>query len=164
MKINPEYLNRYYNNNKSFSSRNETTIMAQKILIVDENPIIAQSTKRIFQIIFEENNIDLEVIACYDGFDMIRVYLNEEVTGLSNLKFIIVDENMEYLNGSEGIKFIRIFEKRKDLKKTKIFSVCSNLDEYMSEKIYQAGADKLLYKPLTRLSVQNLLKDYGFIK
>ena len=149
---------------KSFSSRFDVSVVLQKIIIVEDNHIIAQSTKKIFQNVIEENNLDYEVTICDDGIDMIRTYLNEELNCLLNLKMIITDENMEYMNGSEAIRFVREIEKRKKLKKVKIISLSSNEDINVTDNIFRAGADNVVQKPLTRQSILNLLKENGLMK
>ena len=149
---------------KSFSSRFDVSVALQKIIIVEDNHIIAQSTKKIFQNVIEENNLDYEVTICDDGIDMIRTYLNEEFNCLLNLKMIITDENMEYMNGSEAIRFVREIEKRKKLIKVKIISLSSNEDINVTDNIFRAGADNVVQKPLTRQSILNLLKENGLMK
>ncbi len=64
------------------------------------------------------------------------------------IKLIISDENMDYLNGSDAIRFIRKLEKVKNLTKTKIVSLSCHEDNKIKEYIFNEGADYILTKPL----------------
>lgn len=90
---------------------------------------------------------------------MIRIFLIEEAEIQSTIELLITDENMEYMNGSEGIRYIRNIVKRKKLKRMKIYSLNSNEDVDIMQSIIKAGADKLLPNPMTRRSIESLLKE-----
>ena len=56
----------------------------------------------------KEKQLDYEIIQCTDGMDILKFILDENI--FDHIKIIITDENMEYLNGSEAIKIIRMIE------------------------------------------------------
>lgn len=89
-----------------------------------------------------------------DGLDIIRFFLNYEKKNL--IKLIITDENMDYFNGSEAIKFIRKIEKLKNLPRINIISLSCHEDNLMTGMIIDSGADLILSKPLSR----ELLKSF----
>jgi len=66
-----------------------------------------------------------------------------------DIKIIITDENMEYLNGSEAIKIIRTIEQRKKCSKKLIISLTCHEDLDITNNIKNSGADFIITKPLS---------------
>lgn len=162
MTVNPDYMN-HSSYTKSLSSRFGMSLQIQKILIVEDNSFIAQSVKKLIEKIISEYSLDLEVIICYDGIEMIKVFLNEECNGQSNLKLIFTDENMDYMNGSEAIRFIREIERRKNLKRIKLISLTSNDNQNIFEELLKSGADRHFQKPLSKEFILEIFKELGCI-
>jgi CheY-like chemotaxis protein len=85
---------------------------------------------------------------------------------VQNLKIICVfiDENMEYMNGSEAVKILRNLE-RKTHTKMKVFSFTAQGDEATIKKIMDSGADYCIKKPATKTQISKLFEDHHiFIK
>jgi len=65
---------------------------------------------------------------------------------------------MDYLNGSEAIKFIRNIERLKSKNPICIFSLTCNEDNNSGEMIIKAGADIILNKPLSKQRIKSLIE------
>ncbi len=88
--------------------------------------------------------------------DIIKLYLINEHT--EKIRLIVTDEKMDYLNGSEAIKFIRNIEKIKSKKPISIVSLTCNEDNNVGEIIIKAGANFILNKPMSKQSMKGFLK------
>lgn len=130
------------------------------ILIADDNHLINDVNKKIIETCLKKLNCDYEIILCSDGVDIIRCVLNEKMK--KSIKCIITDENMEFLNGSEAMKFVRILESRGYLDRIPIISVTSHEDKSIVNNILSSGASHVLPKPLTVSSMINTFKLINF--
>lgn len=93
-----------------------------------------------------------DIVLMSDGYEIIKLYLNEEMnTNLNKIKLIITDENMDYLNGSEVIKFIRSYEKSKNnLNPMLLASLSGNEDSQMEHYLLKCGANFTFKKPFCK--------------
>ncbi len=98
-----------------------------------------------------------------DGLDIIKTVLNNDKNYNSIIKCIFTDENMDYFNGTEAIRFVRKFEQVKNHKKTNIISITCHEDNKITDHIIKAGADLVISKPLTKSILLNTLKKIGFL-
>ena len=133
------------------------------ILIVDDNEIINNSNKKLFESLIKEHNLNYSLELGSDGLDIIKTALKYDTNYNVMIKGIFTDENMDYLNGTEGIKFIRKLEKIKNYQKTKIVSMTCHEDPKITDYIQQKGADCVISKPLTKSILLNTLKKIGLI-
>jgi len=132
------------------------------IILADDNHLINNCNKNIIsEILREFQRDDIEIVCVNDGIDVIRIFLNNENYGI--IKFLITDENMDYMNGSEAIKFIRKIEKMKYVRKLKIISLSCHEDYSIGNEIMEAGADFLLMKPLSKQSIKSLLENNNLL-
>ena len=92
-----------------------------------------------------------------DGFDIIQLYLQDQIE--RNIKLIITDENMDYFNGSEAIKFIKNFEKLKNIDSLYIVSLSGNEDPNMKEYLKKCGATTCLDKPFSKNNFKTIIED-----
>jgi len=133
------------------------------ILVVDDNDIINQSNKRLFETLIKEYNLNLCVVQGCDGLDIIRTALNYDKNYNQMLKGVFTDENMDFFNGTDAIEFIRKLEKAKNYRKTQIVSMTCHEDTMITDYIIKKGADYVVSKPLTKNMLFNLFKRLGFI-
>lgn len=147
-------MSKYFNNpeivNKIIVSKKNV------ILIADDNHIINDSHKRIIEGICKEKKLEYEIISCYDGIDLLKYICDEAY--FDTIKFIITDENMDILNGSEVIKILRTIELRKKADRKIIVSITSQDDMSILKFIQESGADAIFSKPLTKNKLMNYLK------
>jgi len=133
------------------------------ILIVDDNEIINNSTRKLFEILIKEYNLNYQLVLGCDGLDIIKLALEYDKDYNSMIKGIFTDENMDFLKGTDGIKFIRKLEKIKNYQKTKIVSITCHEDSKITDYIIKIGADCVVSKPLTKNILLNTLKKIGLI-
>lgn len=127
--------------------------------MADDNHIINSCNENIVNAILKENQeLDLyEILLVTDGYDIIKNFLNDEIR--EKVQFLITDENMDFLNGSESIKFIRNYERLKNSKKITLISLSGNEDGRMKEYLIKCGADNVLNKPLTKNNVRQIFQE-----
>ena len=102
----------------------------------------------------EEERKNFEVIQCSDGIDLIKLVVEDQNHG-NLIKCVFTDENMEYINGSEAIKILRILEKKNKIKTLKIFSITCHEDVDSVKMITESGADLVLSKPISKTILIN---------
>ena len=144
-------------NSVSIENRFYGNINKNLILVVDDNHLINEANKNIVNKSFNIIGIEVEIILCSDGIDLIRHVLNDKIK--NNIKFILTDENMEFLNGSEAIKFIRLLESKNYISHIPCISVTSHEDKVIVNNIYASGANHVLSKPLNVPKLSGLLED-----
>lgn len=126
-------------------------------MLADDNHIINDSNKRIVNGICKEKQLDLEIICCSDGMDILKFILDEKIFG--DVKLIITDENMEFLNGSEAVKIVRTIEERKKNKRKFIISLTCHEDISMINYIKECGADMVVSKPLNKNKIKDVFDE-----
>ena len=107
-----------------------------------------ESIKKLIEEILFEQNLDLSIITCCDGLDVMKIILNEEDKDF--IELMLIDENMEYINGSFVVKFVRNLEEKKMLKKIKIISITSFEDQNSLDYLEKSGVDLILTKPFSK--------------
>ena len=134
----------------------------RKILVVDDNHFVNQATVRVLKNVLKEAGVNFEIIVGTDGADIVHHVVQDQSKG-NEIKCILTDENMEYINGSEAIRIVRNMESRQRVKFVNIISVTSNEDSNIIQEIMRAGAQTVLNKPLTKSVLARVLKDYNII-
>ena len=81
-------------------------IIKPKILLIEDNKLINDSTKTILLRIITELNLDNEIVQLNDGVDIIKQVMDDQFNGWL-IKCVITDENIEYMNGSEAVKILK---------------------------------------------------------
>ena len=133
-----------------------------KILIVDDNCYNSEATKNILNKIFKESRSERDIIICSDGVDILYQIIQDQSRG-NEIKCIITDENMEYINGSEAIRIIRNLERCNKIKFVNIISATGN-DEYQyTSEIIKAGAQLVLSKPIQKATIKRALEELNII-
>ena len=133
------------------------------IVLVDDNNFINSATELVVQRALQEIKEigNYEILKLNDGYDIIKFFLNDED---KRIKLIITDENMDFFNGSEAIKFIRNFEKLKILDPLLLASLSSNEDSQMKDYLVKCGANYCFNKPFTKSYCKELMKKIEEIK
>ncbi len=133
-----------------------------KILVVDDNQFVVEATVTQLRKVLKEAGSDMEIIVGCDGSDIIHHIVQDQSKG-NEIKLILTDENMEYLNGSDAIRIIRNLENRQKVKFVNIITITSNEDPYYIDEIKRAGAQIVLNKPLSKSVIARVLKEYEII-
>ena len=162
-KINSSLISKDYNIENLTSIKKNCSIKVKKeqILLVDDNEILNDSAKNIVNKIISKFKLDLDVICLSDGVEVIKYILDEKNSVL--VKCIITDENMEYINGSETIKFLKNLEFKKKLHKIIIISLTSYDDKKLKNEIISSGADQILNKPISENKLEEIFRKLKII-
>lgn len=129
---------------------------------MDDNEIINESNKKIITDILNEYKLNLNIVVANDGYDIIKIALTHEYD-YETITCIVTDENMDYMSGSKAIRFIRNFEKVKNLNSRKIISLTCHEDTNILNNIYNSGADEILSKPLSKNNMKKIFGKIGLI-
>lgn len=160
-----ESLESKYELNKNFS-KNSSLINKRKnkILIIDDHKLIRESLvlliKKVLKNFDRANKFD--VIEGCDGVDILSNLIKDQ-TKENEIKCVITDENMEYINGSEAISIIRKLEKAKKIKNIVIASVTAFEDGFSKTKIQESGANIVLPKPCSESMMRNFFIDFNLL-
>jgi hypothetical protein len=113
--------------------------------------------------ILKENNMrDYKIIRGLDGIDMLK-YIVEDQKNKNSIKCVFVDENMEYMNGSEAIRITKNFVKCNKIKPISIVKFSS--EECETTIVNKKGDDILrLNKPANKTELINILNIVGILK
>ena len=98
---------------------------------------------------------DYLIIEGSDGIDLINIVKNDKG---NKIKCILLDENMEYLNGSETVKILRKLEEKNVINKYNYVSVTAFDDQETKNNIIKSGINSILSKPCTKSSLINVVK------
>ena len=142
------------NNNTSIES-------PSKILIVDDNQFIRESFKKICRDLMNEFGNKFIILEGNDGIDIINKVIENQTDG--KLKCIFTDENMEYLNGTDAIRIVRVLEAEHKISSNIIISVTSLEDESSKEYILESGANYIIAKPYSKNQILTALIKYDVI-
>jgi CheY-like chemotaxis protein len=133
----------------------------RKILIVEDEVIMNKSIKNLLEKIIETKNLAISVVQCYDGIDLLKEIIDDQKNG-NFIDLIIIDENMEYMNGTQALSILIDLELKNKVKMPYIIS--STTDILTREKMDLLKIKKVLPKPITRDSMINLLKDLKYFE
>ena len=112
--------------------------------------------------VLRENDSEYEIIQLTDGIELIKSIIDDQSNG-NLIKCVFTDENMEYINGSEAIKILRLLEGKSKVKNVKIFSISCHEDNISVKIMKDSGADRVLTKPLSKNSLAIMMKEMKLI-
>ena len=98
----------------------------------------------------------MDIVMCNDGSDILKYIFNESY--INRIKYIITDENMELLNGSDAIKIVRFLESRKVFNRATIITLSCHEDFNIMKSFLTAGADYVLVKPLVKSALLKIFQ------
>ena len=126
------------------------------ILVVDDNKFVRETSIRLIKQVLSESQVnDIEIIELCDGIELLNTVIKDK----SNLiKFIFIDEDMEFMNGSEAVRIIRKLEKNSRIHSYQIVSVTAFDDIETKNYIAKSGVDSILIKPCSKSNIRNVLK------
>lgn len=122
------------------------------ILIIDDNQMLRGSMVSVVKKFLNKKNLSnkFEILEGNDGKDLMK-YVFDDIF-VNNIEFIITDENMEIINGSTAVKFLRETETKKFLKKNRI--ILASSENFSNFK--DIGFDYSLNKPIRMNELENL--------
>jgi signal transduction histidine kinase/CheY-like chemotaxis protein len=135
----------------------KTTLITSKtkynVIVVDDDLVIRQATKRLLDKTCRENNFNVNIIEASDGIECLNIYFNYGIEGKA-ISFILSDETMEYMSGSYTAQVLaNICKNRNDLHiPFYILSAYENL-----ALNYLDAVDDIFTKPLRKQPLKTIL-------
>jgi len=143
--------------NESFkSSRSNTNNEIIKIMVVDDEKLIRKSTMNVLNNYFSfcEKNIKIE--ECCDGVECLYK-LYESLKNGDRFEWILIDQTMNFLNGSTTAKIIKDLIKDNILYPIDITLVTSYEISILSRE-FLSVFDRVFSKPITRNLLKNIFE------
>ena len=120
------------------------------IIICDDSEIIRNAIKKNFYSIDGLEKL-FGIICCFDGAHALLKIIEDQGKG-NLIKALFIDENMEYLGGTQTVKIIKRLIEDQKIKHISCVSISAN-DE-VQENVY----DLILPKPISKVALQEGLK------
>ena len=117
-------------------------------LLVEDN----KANQMFMSVILQKMNINFDI--ANDGLEAIEKYIQN----YEKYDFILMDENMPNMTGSEATKKIREFENDNNIQKVFIIALTANALSGDRERFLEAGMDEYLAKPLNIDKLKEILK------
>lgn len=137
--------------------------------MIDDNLHIRNSEKNLLNVFlknWKKNNqnskLNFDIIDGGDGIDALKLAIDPILS--SRIKGIFIDENMEYMNGSEAIKIIRKLQSLNKIPKFNIATVTAFEDAVTKGSIMQAGVDQIYPKPFSKNHLSDFFNKFPFDK
>ena len=119
-----------------------------------------ESIRRMIDVLLTKYKINMTVVKCIDGIDLLKEIMMDQTNG-NLIDLIILDENMEYMNGSFALEFLRGLELKNKLKVPYVAS--STTEPFILQKLKELKYDKILPKPIDRNTLISLFKELKYI-
>ena len=168
-----QHVNKFCFVNNNFKANlinnlNNYNINKPTILLVDDSIQIRKSIKKIIFKSKEINKVfkcknNYNVIELSDGIELlytIKYFQQNSSNNVNNIKLIVSDENMEYLNGSDTIKIIKKLASCNKVFDFNIISLTAFVDNETINSIISSGANAVLHKPLNNHRFDECLTKY----
>ena len=138
---------------------NKFSQMKYDILVVDDHKLVRDNTINLLKNVLSIMKLDyFGIVEGSDGIDLLnKIRLDRE----NRIKLIFLDENMEYLNGSEAVNFIRKWEECKKIQKYEIISVTAFDDKETRQRILSSGVNSVLFKPCTKSDFMKIFEKFS---
>lgn len=148
---------------KSLLDLSETN---KKIIVIDDNQIIRNSIKRMLEsaLTNKPETEKIDICSGTDGIDLIKfIFPDNNIIDTQKVLCVFIDENMEYLNGSDAVKILRHLETKNKLHHINVVSVSCHEDSKFVDFILSSGVDFFLSKPVSKNDITNVLKKLKII-
>lgn len=99
-------------------------------------------------------------IACFDGIDLLKEVIESQNKG-HIIDLVIIDENMDYMNGSEALGILKKLEDRNRITFPKVVSSTSDIS--MNHRQKELKIWKIMPKPYNKSSLLSLFKELKFL-
>ena len=117
-------------------------------LVIDDHKLERNNTINLLKNVLSFLKInDHAILERSDGIDLLNlIRLDKE----KKIEYIFIDENMDYLNGSESVHIIRKWEEYHKIKRYKIISITAFDDKDTSTRLKSSGVNSILLKPCNK--------------
>ena len=151
----------YDSESKNNQSDENSESYKRKIVIIEDDRIMNMTIKNLLMKIINLKKLDILVIQCYDGIDLLKEIMDDQKNG-NLIDLIITDENMEFMNGTQALSILRDLESKSKVKLPYIVS--STTDQISDQKMNLLSIKKILPKPIDRNSLTNVLKELNYFE
>jgi signal transduction histidine kinase/CheY-like chemotaxis protein len=127
-----------------------------KLLVIDDQQLIRENTVRLIKNVLSSLNMssDFDIIEGSDGIELLNlIRLDKD----NLIKCVLIDENMEYLNGSETVSIIRKLEQYRKIKRYLIVSISGLDDPETKDRLLRSGLDLVITKPCQKNDITKIL-------
>jgi len=97
-----------------------------------------------------------------DGIDTLKFVMDDQFEG-NQIKLIITDENMQFMNGSESLRILKNLEFSGKIKGTKIVVSTTLIDSSMNDYFNKLGVFKVIDKAFEKSKMKQLLQDLNLL-
>jgi signal transduction histidine kinase len=158
LNINSSIFEYYHLNERSRSTKSLLNLSTkyETIIVVDDEDLTRRSAIRQLNKYISERDLSINVIEAADGIECIY-YIYQSFKKNLKIKYIISDENMNFLNGSYSSEIIYKIFKTKDLGKINFYLLSAY--ENMNVRNY-LGVKKVFSKPLTCKNLADIFEDF----
>lgn len=125
-----------------------------KIMICDDDSTILKAERRLLESICKENNKDVYIETCSNGLECVYKIFDDYINRGISYSILLIDENMNYMDGSEAIKILRKLQSDKVINNFLIYSVTAQEDNDVA-MLY--GCDGVLTKIIPKRALAALL-------
>jgi len=157
-----EYLKRITSNSLVVVDANEEkkeNEILPKILVIEDNQMISKSLINNLKAI---TNGKYNILLGVDGIDTLKFVMDDQFEG-SQIKLIISDENMQFMNGSESLRILKNLELSGKIKGTKIVVSTTLIDSSMNDYFNKLGVFKVIDKAFEKSKMKQLLQDLNLL-
>jgi len=134
------------------------------ILIVDDHTFIRESLKSLLNKVLKKFNLEksFKIEEAQDGSEIITKVIEDQYNK-NRIKCVITDENMEFMNGSDAVRFLKKMEKNRKIRPI-IFASNSSFQSSTTRNLMRdVGFEFFLSKPCCESEVHTLLKECNII-
>ena len=126
------------------------------IIVIDDQRFIRDSLVNIIKNVIKKlETPNVEIIEGSDGIDLLN---HIRLDHSHKIKCIFIDENMQYLNGTDVIKILRKLENNGKIQNYNVVSITAFEDNETKERILNSGANSIISKPCTKSDITKILK------
>lgn len=156
--INNTINNTTINNNSNYQET--INIDIPKIVICDDYKLIRKTTKKLVSDYIRKNNLNYEIVIARDGIELLYLIMIDEELG-NNIKLILCDENMAYINGSDAYTLIQkmIEEKKVSRSNFNFITTTAYEDAETMLKLKKIGINRIITKPLNRTKIEKIFEE-----
>jgi len=127
-------------------------------VVIDDQQLVRENTVNLIKIVLLSLNIcSCSIIEGTDGIELLNILRLDKD---KKIKCIFIDENMEYLNGSETASIIRKLEQNNKFRSHLIVSISAMDDIESKQRLLKSGVDIVIPKPCTKSDLKNILSRF----
>jgi len=146
---------------KLFSNKENFPRNARYILVVDDDLSCRRSTANLVNLLIKKYSLkDYHSMRMMDGIDVLSAVI-EDQKNYSQIKMIVSDENMAFLNGSDAFHLMNKLVNANKLKKVPwiILTALENDNELKAIQKY-SNCDKIIKKPANKAMIEGVFKEF----